>query len=310
MNAAIDVRSVLPTIRVPTLVIHRTDDARIKFAGGRYLADKIPNAQFVELPGCDHPIWTGDVDSVVDEIEAFLTGARPAAAADRVLATILIARLVPPGRHAKSEKLDRLGAAATESIGRFGGQAAHIGAGEFSARFDGPARAVRCAMNLSEAARTIGFDLAAGVHTGEIEVRENIAAGLAVHATERICAHAAAGEVLVSGVVTDLVAGSGLHFAERGVEPIEGFDHGLRLFAALEGRAPARETVAPSLDLLSPREREVLGLVAEGLSNAAIAKRIFLSEHTVKRHVANILVKLDLPTRAAAAALAGRHRPA
>lgn len=319
MNAEIDVRSVVPAIRGPTLVIHRTDDARVKIAAGRYLADKIKGARFVELPGRDHPIWTGDVDRVVDEIEEFLTGVRPEPEQSRVLATLLIARLTEPGRHAArlgdrqwSARIDALRAAAGQIVERHGGHPVASGPEEICSRFDGPARAVRCAVALREVAGGLDLKLAAGVHTGEVEIRHDAVAGLALHVTMRIAARAAAGEVLVSGVVTDLAVGSGLHFVERGHEMIEGLTAELRLFAAaseqhLEPATRVAET--PGLAVLSAREREVLTLVAEGLSNAAIAARLRLSDHTVKRHVANILLKLELPTRAAAAALVGRGRP-
>jgi pimeloyl-ACP methyl ester carboxylesterase/DNA-binding CsgD family transcriptional regulator len=320
MNAQIDVRHVLASIRVPTLVIHRTEDARVKIAGGRYLAQKISGARFVEVSGRDHPIWTGDVDGVVDEIEEFLTGERPAPAHDRVLATLVVARLVAPERLAArlgdrlwNERGERLRHTADETIARHGGRSIGTSAEEISARFDGTARAVRCALALRDAAEALELRLAAGVHTGEVEIRDGAVAGLALHVTERIAARAAAGEVLVSGIVNDLVAGSGLHFVERGSEAIEGMDGHLRLLAImveqhLEPRIRTAKT--PDLETLSAREREVLGLVADGLSNAAIAERLRLSDHTVKRHVANILLKLDLPTRAAAAALVGRQRPA
>ena len=322
MNAGIDVRSVLASVRVPTLVIHRRDDARIKFAGGRYLADKIPGAHFVELAGRDHPIWTGDIDAVVDEIEEFLTGTRPAPLPDRVLATILVARLVSPaqlaarfGDHPWHEKLDRLREAAQEAIARHGGKSGTLvipGAEAITARFDGPARAVRCALALRDAAEGLGIKLAAGVHAGEIEIYNDAIAGLAVHVTEQIAARAAAGEILVSGVVTELTAGAGLHFSERCSESIEGLEGSLRLLAVTTEQhlePGARAGDAPGLAALSNREREVLTLVADGLSNAVIAQRLRLSEHTVKRHVANILLKLDLPTRAAAAAMIARERP-
>lgn len=319
MNAGIDVRSVLASVRVPTLVIHRRDDARIKFAGGRYLAEKIAGTHFVELSGRDHPIWTGDTDPVVDEIEEFLTGTRPAPVLDRVLATIVVAHLVSPAQLAArfgdrkwSEMLDRLRETAHDIIARHGGQSGTVGVEEFTARFDGPARAVRCAVALRDAADGLGVKLSAGIHAGEIEMHSDTIAGFAVHVTEQISARAAAGEVLVSGVVTDLVAGAGLHFSERGSAPIEGIEGGLRLLAVVTEQhlePAARPGGAPSLDTLSAREREVLTLVADGLSNAAIATRLHLSDHTVKRHVANILLKLDLPTRAAAAVLIGRDRP-
>jgi DNA-binding CsgD family transcriptional regulator len=319
MNAGIDVRSVLSSVRVPTLVVHRRDDARIKFAGGRYLAEKISGARFVELTGRDHPIWTGEIDAIVDEIEEFLTGTRPAPISDRVLATIVVARLVSPaklavrfGDRAWHEKLDRLRESARDAIARFGGQSIAMGAEEITARFDGPARAVRCAVAIRDAAAASGVQLSTGVHAGEIEIHGDSIAGLTVHVTEQIAGRAAAGEVLVSGVVSDLIAGAGLHFSERGNVPIEGVDGGLRLLAVVTQQhlePAARAGTGPSLDALSVREREVLTFVADGLSNAAIAKRLNLSDHTVKRHVANILLKLDLPTRAAAAALLGRDRP-
>jgi DNA-binding CsgD family transcriptional regulator len=172
-------------------------------------------------------------------------------------------------------------------------------------------RAVRCALALRDVAEALEFRLATGVHTGEVEVRDKSVTRLALNIAERIAARAPAGQVLVSAIVKDLVPGSGLHFAERGDETVEGMDGPLRLLAVvgeqhLEPHSRAVRT--PSLEILSARERQVLGLVADGLSNAAIAEALRLSDHTVKRHVANILLKLDLPTRAAAAALLGRER--
>jgi DNA-binding NarL/FixJ family response regulator len=170
---------------------------------------------------------------------------------------------------------------------------------------------VRCALALRELAQTLDFGLAASVHTGEVEIREDAVEGLALHVARQIAARAAAGEVLASAVVKDLVPGSGLHFVDRGEETIEGVNGRLHLVAVMAEQhlePQSRAGRAPRLETLSPREREVLALVAEGLSNAAIARRLRLSDHTVKRHVANILLKLDLPTRAAAAALIGRQR--
>ncbi len=319
MNAAIDVRSVLPAIRVPTLVIHRTDDARVKIAGGRYLAEKIKDARFVEMPGRDHPIWTGDVDGVVDEIEEFLTGVRPPPDQMRVLATILVVRLVAPERLAAklgdrlwSERIDAFREAAKQIVARHHGLPVGEGAAEISARFAGPARAVHCAAAIREAARGLDLQLGAGVHAGEIEIHDEQATGFAIHVAERIAARAAADEILVSGVVSDLIGGFALHFAERASEAIEGMRAPLRLLAVMTEQhlEPRAQTARkPSLEALTAREREVLTLVADGLSNAAIAERLHLSDHTVKRHVANMLLKLELPTRAAAAALIGREKP-
>ncbi|HEY6022943.1 MAG TPA: LuxR C-terminal-related transcriptional regulator [Pseudolabrys sp.] len=318
MNAAIDVRSVLATIRVPTLVIHRRDDARIKFAGGQYLAEKIAGARFVEFPGRDHPIWTGDIDPIIDEIEEFLTGARPSPTGDRVLATVLVVKLVSPIRQAArlgdriwQERVDKFRESAVQAFARYDGHLGTVSPEEIVGHFDGPARAVRCGLAMRDAAHALTLDIAAGVHTGEIEIRDNDFAGLTVHIAEDISAKARTAEVLVSGVVADLVAGSGLHFTERGSEPLDGMPGELRLLAVTDVQhlEPAPSARPAGLDVLSAREREVLALIADGLSNAAIAERLNLSDHTIKRHVANILLKLDLPTRAAAAALVGRAAP-
>jgi pimeloyl-ACP methyl ester carboxylesterase/DNA-binding CsgD family transcriptional regulator len=320
MNAQIDVRHVLSAVQVPALVLHRTDDARVAIAGGRYLAQKIRGARFVELPGRDHPIWTGDVDRVADEVEEFLTGERPAVSHERVLATLLVARLVAPERLAArlgdrlwNERIDRLREAAADAVARHAGRLIGTGSDEVRAHFDGTSRAVRCALTLQDAAKRLELPLAAGVHAGEVDIRDGLVAGLALHVTERVAARAIGGEVLVSGVVNDLIVGSGLHFIERGNEAIEGMDNPLRLLAVMVEQhlePHTRAARAPNLETLTARERQVLALVAEGRSNASIAQSLQLSEHTVKRHVANILLKLDLPTRAAAAALVGRSQDA
>jgi len=317
MNAQIDVRHALASIRVPTLVIHRTADARVKFAAGRQLAQKIAGARFVEMPGRDHPIWTGEIDDVVDKIEEFLTGERPAPSHDHVLATLVIARLIGAARATAftgdrlwNERLNALRQAAADIVARHGGRPIGPGA-EISARFDGTVRAVRCAMALRDVAGEFGFSLAIGVHTGEIGVRDDVVTGRTLNIAERIATQAAAREVLASAIVKDLVAGSGLHFAERGDHMIEGSDGQLRLLAVMAEQhlePHSRTTRTPGLETLSAREREVLKLVADGLSNAGIAEQLRLSDHTVKRHVANILLKLDLPSRAAAAAVIGRER--
>jgi pimeloyl-ACP methyl ester carboxylesterase/DNA-binding CsgD family transcriptional regulator len=317
MNAQIDVRPALSAVRVPTLVLHRTDDARVAVAGGRYLAQKIAGARLVELPGRDHPIWAGDVDRLADEAEQFLTGERPAESRERVLATLLIARLVTPERLAARlgdrlwhERIDHLRETAADAVAHHGGHMIETSGEAIRARFDGTSCAVRCALALQDAAKRLELPLAAGVHAGEVDIRDGSVAGLALHVTERVVARAAAGEVLVTGVVDDLVTGSGLHFVERENAAIEGMARPLRLLAVMVEQhlePHIRAARAPNLEALTTREREVLALVAEGCSNASIAQRLRLSEHTAKRHVANILLKLDLPTRAAAAALVGRQ---
>ncbi len=316
MNAEIDVRSLLASVRAPTLVLHRRDDVWARLAGAREIARGISGARLVELSGRDHVMATGEIDRIADEIEEFVTNTRPMPSRHRVLVTMLVARLVSPERLARRlgdgpwrERLDQFRLAAADTVARFAGETVSAGAEDFFLRFDGPARAILCALALRGAAEALGLSLAAGVHTGEVEVHDGALAGYAVHVVERISTQASAGEVLVSGVVCELVSGSGLHFVERAADQAGKADGMLRLFSVameqhLEPMAkPAR---APTLDALSGREREVLALVADGLSNGAIAGRLSLSDQTVKRHVANILLKLDQPTRTAAATLAAR----
>ena len=317
-NAEIDVRPFLGAVRAPTLVLHRREDVWAKVAGGRHLAQKIKGARFAEFPGRDHPIWTGEFDRMVDEIEEFVTGVRPVPSSHRVLVTILAARLVSPERLARRlgdgqwhERFGQFRQAAANVVARFGGEIAVPGTEELHARFDSPGRAVGCAIALGDAANALDLKLAMGVHTGEAEIHDGVLSGYALHVTQRISTYAKAGEVLVSGVVNDLASGSGFHFVERPMEQSAADDGRQRLFSVMVEQhlePMTRPLKTPRLDALSSREREVLTLVADGLSNAAIADHLDLSEHTVKRHVANILVKFDLPTRAAAAAVVARAR--
>jgi pimeloyl-ACP methyl ester carboxylesterase/DNA-binding CsgD family transcriptional regulator len=333
MNARIDVRHVLPAIRVPTLVLHRAGDVRVKVEAGRAVGAAIPGARFVEIPGTDHPMWTGDTDRVADEIEEFLTGARHAPRApDRVLATVLAVGIAEAERGASAlgdsawgERLALWRAAAAAEVARFRGRLAGAvrAEGALLAAFDGPARAVRCAAALRDGVfAPLGRSLRAGLHAGEVAPPFDGAAdaadagGLALHLALRVMALARPGEVLATSTVRDLAAGSGLRFREREqrlVLPAEAGGARLALLSlAGDDRPPAAAVPAPSAAWsgaasgLSAREREILRLVARGLSNPAIGATCGLSGHTVKRHVANILVKLNLPTRAAAAALAAR----
>jgi DNA-binding NarL/FixJ family response regulator len=318
MNAEIDVRPVLGAVRVPTLVLHRRDDVRVNVAGGRHLAGQIPGAKLVEVPGSDHVIWVGDVDRIADEIEEFLTGARPKAEHDRVLATIVVADIVDAARCA-AERGDRqwvnlvrsYRAGAQTEIDRYNGRTIGVRPDGATASFDGPARALRCAMAMSDAAERIGLEIRCGAHTGELEMSEDEVGGLAIYLAAQIAAAARPRETLASGIVRDLVAGSGLRFGEPRLTTIAGIAEPLRLHAVEESApisvpAPAASP-SPVATRLSQREREILALVARGLTNAEIAKRLDLSDHTVKRHVANILMKLDLSSRAAAATFAAHH---
>jgi len=302
MNAEIDVRPVLPSVRVPTLVLHRRGDVRVNAEAGRYLARQIAGARHVELEGSDHPMWVGDTDAVVDEIENFLTGARPVPADHRVLATVL-ATEIAGARHS----IERFAALATEQVARFGGRASESGV----ALFDGPSRAVRCAMAIRDDAGSLGLALRAGVHTGEVESRGGSTGGRALHVAARIAAGAPIGDVLVSAIVRDLATDGALVFAERGECALAGLSEPVRLLAASfrdERGEAGRRSGRADLAILSPREREIVAFLARGMTNSEIAAELALSEHTVKRHVANILLKLDLPSRAAAAALAAGQR--
>jgi class 3 adenylate cyclase len=224
-----DLRSVLPTVRVPTLVIHRRDDPRIRIGHGRYLAEHIPGAKFVELDGADHHIYAGDQDAVLDEIEEFVTGTRPAPKADRTLATVMFTDIVSSTGHATrlgdrkwTQLLDQHDAVIARELERHRGRRVNPTGDGILATFDGPARAVRCAQAIIESVRPLGIDVRAGLHTGEVELRGDDIGGIAVHIGQRVSALARPGEVLVSRTVTDLVAGSGLEFVERGEHDLKG----------------------------------------------------------------------------------------
>ncbi|MFA6957023.1 MAG: alpha/beta fold hydrolase [Thermoanaerobaculia bacterium] len=228
MNAQIDIRAVLPTIRVPTLVIHRQGDACLKVEEGRYVASRIPGAKFVELPGNDHLPFVGEQNEILDEIEEFLTGVRHVEEPDRVLATILSIRAVAPVTD--RELGTRLQGLAQRELDWYRGRRLAAAAdGVIDAAFDGPARAVRCGVAIVESARRAGVSLAAGVHTGECDVVGETLSGGSVTVARSIARIAAAHEVVASGTVRDLVAGAGVEFEERG----EGA--GQRLFRTLGG---------------------------------------------------------------------------
>jgi pimeloyl-ACP methyl ester carboxylesterase len=238
MNSLIDTRAVLPTIRVPTLVLHRSGDRDSRVEEGRYLAEHIPGARFVELAGEDHFVSI-DADQILDEVEEFLTGTRPARAPDRVLATVLFTDIVGSSERA-SELGDRawreLLAAHHVRVRRelelFQGREVDTAGDGFLATFDGPARAVRCAYAIQQSMSELGLEIRAGLHTGEVELADGNVTGIAVHTGARVAALAEAGEVLVSSTVKDLVAGSGLAFEERGTHELKGVGE-WRLYAVL-----------------------------------------------------------------------------
>lgn len=238
MSYEIDVRHLLPLIRVPTLLLHSAGDKAMAVSGSRYMAERIPGAKYVELPGADHVPWLSDSDAIVDEIEEFLTGVRGRAEPDRVLATVLFTDVVGSTEKAAAlgdrrwhDLLDSHNSAVRRELARFRGREIDTAGDGFLATFDGPARAVRCARAISEAVRPLGLETRAGLHTAECEVMGNGVGGIAVHIGARIAACAGASEVLVSSTVRDLVAGSGLKFREFGVHALKGVPGEWRLFA-------------------------------------------------------------------------------
>jgi len=238
MSHQIDIRHVLPSIRVPTLVIQRAEDRAVHVENGRYLARTIPDAKYVELAGIDHFPFVGDTDAILDEVEEFLTGVRPAPEPDRVLATVLFTdivasteRAVKVGDRRWRDLLDGYYALARREIDRFRGREVKTTGDGFLATFDGPARGIRCACAISDEAGRLGLPIRAGLHTGECEIMGEDIGGIAVHIGARVAAQAGSGEVLVSSTVKDLVAGSGLRFEDRGSRALKGVPEEWRLFA-------------------------------------------------------------------------------
>lgn len=241
MNTEIDVRSVLPSVRAPTLIMHRTHDREVRVEEGRYIAERIPGARLVELPGDDHLPWVGDVEPVLAEIESFLTGTREPAVPDRMLTTVLFTDIVGStdiaarlGDRRWRELLETHYEVARRELERFSGLEVDTAGDGLFARFDGPARAIRCACAIRDALRPLGVELRAGLHTGECELVGRKVGGIAVHTGARVAAAAGAGEVLVSSTVKDLVAGSGIAFGDRGVHELKGLPGEWRLFAVRE----------------------------------------------------------------------------
>jgi class 3 adenylate cyclase/pimeloyl-ACP methyl ester carboxylesterase len=235
--AQFDVRSVLPSIQAPTLVVHRTEDPIVQVGQGRFVAERIPGARFVELAGVDHIPFLGDQDAILDEIEEFVTGARPAPDTDRVLATVLFTDIVGStelaGRLADREwsrVLTEHHALVRTQLEVYRGQEIDTAGDGFMATFDGPARAIRCARTISEEVRSLGIEVRAGLHTGECQLVGSGLAGIAVHIAARICSLAAPGEVLTSGTVRELVAGSGITFDDRGVHQLKGVPEPWRVY--------------------------------------------------------------------------------
>lgn len=238
MNANIDVREILPVVHVPTLVLHRAGDRAINVEEGRYLEQHIPGAKFVELRGDDHLWWVGESDSVVEEIQEFLTGERPVTERDRVLATVLFTDIVESTKRAAEvgdrrwrDLLDRHNMMMRTEIHRFKGRVVKSTGDGFLATFDGPARAIHCAFAVREQMERWGIEIRSALHTGEIELIEGDVGGIAVHIAARVLEVAQPGEIWASRTVKDLVAGSSFKFSEQGTYGLKGIAGEWPLFA-------------------------------------------------------------------------------
>ncbi len=237
MNREIDVRHILPAVRVPTLILHRTGDRQIPVEQGRYMARHIPGAKHVELPGIDHVWCVGDVDAIADEVEEFLTGMRHGPEPDRVLATVLFTDIVGSTERATElgdrrwrDLLEQYYTTARRELARFRGREVDTAGDGMLATFDGPARAIHCACRICHEVQSFGIEIRAGLHTGECEVMGDKLAGIAVHMGARVAALAKPGEVFVTSTVKDLTAGSGIRFEDRGIHTLKGIPGEWHLF--------------------------------------------------------------------------------
>jgi class 3 adenylate cyclase len=241
MNIEVDIRAILPTIRVPTLILHRSGDRLLPCQGARYMAGQIPSAKFVELPGDDHLAWIGDTDPLLAAVQEFLTGEPPVLEADRVLATVLFIDIVQSTQRATAvgdarwrDLVDNYQQQVGKEVARRGGRVVNTAGDGAFATFDGPARAIKCARSIRSAVGALGLTIRCGIHTGECVIEGNDVAGIAVHIGARVEARANPGEILISSTVKDLIAGSGVECSDRGSHVLKGVAGRWRLFAVKE----------------------------------------------------------------------------
>ena len=301
MNVQIDIGGILPSIRVPTLVIHSIHDKVAPIEAGRYFAEHIPGAKLLELDSPDHWVYFLDADVVIGAIQEFLTGVRAAPAPDTMLATVLCTNVAQAGAHAVwlgskqwHDLTDRHHSVARKALARYSGREIEAGDQGITAVFDGTARAIKCALEIRDELLELGLRIRAGIHAGECEVSGGSPRGVALHVASGVRDAASPGEVVVTSTVKDLVVGSGIEFSERGVREFGGVPGSWSLFAAGRDQAPDAAVATANL---SRREKEVAQLLAKGLSNRDIAQRLFLSERTVDNHVHHILDKLGFDSR-------------
>jgi pimeloyl-ACP methyl ester carboxylesterase/DNA-binding CsgD family transcriptional regulator len=325
LNAtALDVRPILSSVHAPTLVMHSESDGFVPVQGSRHLALHIPGARYFEPPGRDHLPWGENGDLLVEEIEEFLTGTRHASVPDRVLVTVLFTNIANSSQRASSlgdaawmSLLGRYRELVRRKLTMYRGRELDTAGDRVFSSFDGPARAIHCACAIvDDSAREFGLEVRAGLHTGECEILGNKLAGVGVDVGAGVVGQALPGEVLVSGTIKDLVAGSGIRFRDRGAASFKGIEGEWRLHAVERDDASAlrvnaaraafqsavdRAVGGPETSPLAPlskRESQVALLVAEGLTNRQIAGRLFLAERTVEWHVEQMLTKLGFTNRA------------
>jgi len=316
MNCLIDIRNILPAIRVPTLIVHARGDRVAPVEAGRFFAEHIPNARLLELDSDDHWPYFGDADHVIGEVQELLTGGRTSSAPETMLATVLCTNVTQAGAHAVwlgdkrwNELVDRHHAVVRKALARYAGREIDASEHGVTAVFDGTARAVRCAIDVRDQLLDLGLRIRAGLHAGECEIHGGRPRGVAFQVASNVMGTAQPGEVLVSSTVKDLVVGSGLEFADRGGREFAGVPGSWNLYAAgpeqpgfVDEAVPAVAQVA-----LSRREREVAQLLARGLSNREIAGRLYLSERTIDNHVHHILDKLGFDSRVQVATWLARN---